>query len=164
MFNVSDNIDAVGRGFDAMPAVVQAAVRDKIALVASALESRVRAKLSGEVLQTRSGALARSIASDVAGGGEETYARVFSQGVKYAAIQEYGGQTPPHEILPVKAKALAFMIGGKPVFAASVKHPGSRIPPRPYLQPALDEAAAEMTQTLGQAAVDAVRRQIGGAA
>jgi hypothetical protein len=43
--------------------------------------------------------------------------------VKYAAIQEFGGAFPPHEIVPSKAKALAFVLGGKQVFAAQVTLP-----------------------------------------
>ena len=44
--------------------------------------------------------------------------RVYSSGdVKYAGIHEYGGVIPAHEVIPVKAKALHFVIGGKDVFA-----------------------------------------------
>lgn len=47
----------------------------------------------------------------------------------YAAIHQFGGQTKPHAILPVKKQALAF--GGKVV--KKVNHPGSKIPARPFL-------------------------------
>jgi len=50
--------------------------------------------------------------------------------VIYGRIHEFGGI-----IKPVKAKALAFEVGGQLVFAQSVT-----IPKRPYLQPALDDA------------------------
>ncbi|MBN6077379.1 phage virion morphogenesis protein [Aggregatibacter actinomycetemcomitans] len=49
--------------------------------------------------------------------------------VEYAAIHHFGGQTRPHVIKPVFKKALVF--GG--VVRKSVKHPGSRIPARPFL-------------------------------
>jgi hypothetical protein len=56
-----------------------------------ALESRIQQKLSGEVLQTRSGALAASIISSIANDGSDTSVSISSTGVPYAAIQEFGG-------------------------------------------------------------------------
>lgn len=59
--------------------------------------------------------------------------------VIYARIHEYGGRTKPHRIEPVRAQALRWLDGeGSPVFARYVEHPGSNIPARPYLHPALD--------------------------
>lgn len=76
--------------------------------------------------------------------------RVFidAEDVPYAAIQERGGKTRPHEIRPVNALALAFMspakmgFSGGPkqnalVFAKVVHHPGSNIPEHPYMRLAL---------------------------
>lgn len=74
--------------------------------------------------------------------------RVYIDDVPYAAIQEYGGQTPPHVIEAVNGRALAFMVGGPLglsaggggnalVFAKRVNHPGSRIPERTYARLAL---------------------------
>ena len=53
--------------------------------------------------------------------------------VVYAAIHQFGGRTPPRTIRPKKKKALAFQVGGRTVIRRSVCHPGSRIPPRPFL-------------------------------
>jgi len=53
--------------------------------------------------------------------------------VPYGAIQEHGGTTKPHVIVPKRASVLSF--GGR--FYKKVNHPGSVIPPRPYLTPAL---------------------------
>lgn len=47
----------------------------------------------------------------------------------YAAIHQFGGQTKAHDILPRNKKALAF---GGGVFK-KVRHPGSKIPARPFL-------------------------------
>ena len=52
--------------------------------------------------------------------------------LKYAAIHEYGGTIPPHQIVPDKARALAFAIGGKQVFAARVNLPAVTMPERSY--------------------------------
>jgi phage gpG-like protein len=101
------------------------------------------------VLAWRSGALAASIAAEVAGDGEDITATVGSFGdVKYAAIQEYGGKTGAHEILPDKARALAFVSGGAMHFARKVEHPGSVIPERSYLRSSLEEMSAEIVAAL----------------
>ena len=51
--------------------------------------------------------------------------------VKYGGIHQFGGKTKPHEIRPRRKKALAWPGARHPV--KSVKHPGSRVPARPYL-------------------------------
>lgn len=48
----------------------------------------------------------------------------------YAAIHQLGGQTRPHMIRPKKKKALAWPGGPGP--RKAVKHPGSKIPARPF--------------------------------
>ena len=52
--------------------------------------------------------------------------------VKYAVAVEKG--TSAHKIVPKNAPRLAFMVGGKLVFAKEVMHPGTRA--QPYLRPA----------------------------
>ena len=142
---------------EASPLAVQAALRVKAADLALRLQAHVRDdKLSGQVLQARSGALKASIAAAIDLDGAVIRARVFSlDDVKYAAIQEFGGQTSPHDITPDKAKALAFMIGGRRVFANRVHHPGSHIPARSYLRSSLDDMAAQICDELRQTAVAA---------
>jgi phage virion morphogenesis protein len=49
--------------------------------------------------------------------------------VLYAAIHQLGGKTGPHEIRPKNKKALRTPFG---IFR-KVKHPGSKIPARPFL-------------------------------
>jgi len=107
-------------------------------------------KLSGQMLAARSGALRDSIAAEVAADGDAVVATVGSLGdLKYAAIEEYGGKTGAHEILPDKAKALAFVAGGAMRFAARVEHPGSTIPARSYLRATLDEQSDAIVAALG---------------
>src|SRR5574337_208104 len=79
-------------------------------------------------------------------------------GVKYAAIQEFGGQTAAHEILPIKARALAFMAGRGLRFARKVAHPGSIIPERSYLRSSLAEMSGEIAAALSDAAAAALER------
>jgi phage gpG-like protein len=129
----------------------------KSSLLTAALVDKVKNdKLSGGVLNARSGALRDSIVGDVALGADSVSASVGSTGdVKYAAIQEYGGKTAAHEILPDKARALAFFVGGALRFARRVEHPGSTIPERSYLRSSLDEMSPEIVASLGQSVDDA---------
>ena len=78
--------------------------------------------------------------------------------MKYAAIQEYGGKTSAHEILPVKAQALAFVIGGGQLFARRVEHPGSLIPERSYLRSSLEDMQREILAALAEAATETWER------
>jgi len=54
--------------------------------------------------------------------------------VKYAATHEFGGPIPPRQIVPDKAKALAFFIGSKRVFAARVEIHAVTMLERSYLR------------------------------
>lgn len=116
------------------------------------LAALVRGKLSGTVLHVRSGRLLKSIKSEMVENANTVYGRVYSSGVPYAAIHEYGGRTKPHLILPRNAKALHFMVGGKDVFAARVNHPGSKIPQRSYLRSSLAEIREKVVFDLQEAA------------
>ena len=158
MFAIAlDGLDFVDARLGAYPAAVAQALAAKAVGLAAELVDRVRNdKLAGGVLNARSGALAASIAADVALDGAAISATIGSFGdVKYAAIQETGGKTSAHEILPAKAKALAFMSGGKLVFARKVEHPGSTIPARAYLASALHEMSGEIVDALTATALAA---------
>lgn len=141
-----------------MPGAVRTALKVKAAELARRLQAHVvQDKVSGQVLKAKTGALKASIMTAVETDGDAIRIRVFSSGdVKYAAIQEFGGQTAPHVIVPDKAKALAFMVGGKQVFAKVVHHPGSRLPERSYLRSALADMAGQITSELRDAVLAAV--------
>lgn len=103
-------------------------------------------------LRVRSGTLLNSIGAskkvyEEAGG--NVVGEIGSQGVPYAAIHEFGGTTKPHRIEPRNARVLAFQANGQDVFAKFVNHPGSVIPARPYLRPALAAKEDEILQTFG---------------
>jgi phage gpG-like protein len=161
MFAVELNgLDATNARLDAYPAALAAALAAKASELASALADLVKSdKLAGAVLNVRSGALQASIVAEVSADGDGVRASVGSSGdVKYAAIQEYGGKTAAHEILPAKGKALAFMVGGARHFARKVEHPGSLIPERSYLRASLNEMSDEIVSALTGAAADIVER------
>lgn len=137
-------------------AAAQDALLRKAEALRGALEARIREKLSGQVLQARSGALAASINSSVEDDGSALSISASSSGVSYAAIQEFGGKTAAHDIVAVKAKALAFSAGGGAVFAKSVHHPGSTLPARSYLGGSLMEMRDEMSSSLKQAVLESL--------
>jgi phage gpG-like protein len=157
----ADELDAK---LDGLPAAILAAVAAKSAALADQLLTLVHAKLAGGVLQPRTGALAAAIG--VEGPkieGDRVVTTLFAGAdLKYAAIQEYGGVTSPHDILPSRAKALAFMASGERVFARIVHHPGSHIPERSYLRSSLAEMAAEIDAQMKAAVIETVRAQTGG--
>jgi phage gpG-like protein len=155
--------DQLGAKLDGLPAAVAAATAAKSAALADQLLELVRAKVSGGVLQSRTGALAASIGVDGPTiSGDQVVTTVFSGGgLKYAAIQEFGGVTAPHEILPSRAKALAFLVGGAQVFAKHVNHPGSHIPERSYLRSSLAEMAGQIESEMKAAVIDAAQQHMG---
>jgi phage gpG-like protein len=157
MFATLDGAEALDLALVSLPASLLQRLEAKARDLASSLADKVRDdKLSGQVLQTRSGALKASIAAEVSLDGSDVNATIGSFGdVKYAAIQEYGGRTAAHEILPDKAKALAFVIGGVQRFARRVEHPGSTIPASGYLQSTMDESRDEIVAELASAAQEA---------
>lgn len=135
---------------------VYAALLDKADILRAALEAQVIANLSGEILTPRSGALLGSIGSDLDDDGSQITATIESTGVPYAGILEFGGKTAAHDIVAIKAKALAFMAGGALRFARMVHHPGSQIRAFAYMGGALDALGDEIEGGLKDAVLDAL--------
>jgi phage gpG-like protein len=149
--------DAASAAFANLPERLREALAAKATLLAAELEAKVQQKLSGEVLQARSGALARSIVTSIEQEDAEVSVSIASNGdVKYAAIHEFGGTIPAHEILPDKARALAFVLGGKNVFAARVNLPAVTMPERSYLRASLGEMTDQIREELGAAVGQAI--------
>jgi phage gpG-like protein len=135
----------------ALPERLRARLFAKADALAAELEAKIRQKLAGGVLQQRSGALSRSIAASVQQAEAGVTATIASGGIKYAAVQEFGGTIPPHEIVPDKAKALAFVIGGKQQFARRAHIQELKMPERSYMRSSLSEMAQEITAELTEA-------------
>jgi phage gpG-like protein len=128
-----EGLDETSARLEGYPAALQAALGGKATELAAALADLVKSdKLAGGALNLCSGALSDSIVASVSADADGVLATVGSEGdVKYAAIQEYGGKTSAHEILPAKGDVLALVIGGVQHFARRVEHPGSLIPSGP---------------------------------
>lgn len=121
------------------------------------LEAHIkRDYLSGQVLHVRSGQLRNSIHHETALITNGVQERVYSAGVPYAAIQNYGGHTSAHMIYPRTAQALAFTMGGRTVFAKAVHHPGSYIKARPYMEPALEDYRVKIIEGFQQVTGDLI--------
>ena len=131
-------------GVDLDPDAVAQALADKADALRQELEAQVRANLTGAILRSRSGALLNSISSDLEDDGSTFAVSVESDDVAYAGILEYGGKTAAHDIVPSKAKALAFVTGGAQRFARIVHHPGSVIRAFAYMGSALDDLESEI--------------------
>jgi len=126
-----------------------AALTEKINALDVALQRKIQTeKLSGQVLTARSGKLRDSIrALPVVESGTDLVGEVKGAGgvAPYGRVHEYGGRGP-YTIVPVKAKALRFMVGGKVVFARMVNHPP--LARRSFMRVSLEEMAPEIVAGL----------------
>lgn len=142
---------------DAAPENFRREMTKEVTAILLLLEGHIKNnKLSGQVLHVRSGDLRRSVHAvlPVTQTARGVMGRVAQSGdVKYGAIHEFGGVTSPHDIVATKAKALAFMMGGKQVFFKKVHHPGSKIPERSYMRSGLADLRDVIVDRLQRAAV-----------
>ena len=145
----------------AMPDNIRSALVRKVRALALMLEAKVKGeKLSGQVLNVVTGALRRSISNEVTTGSNSVTAEVYSSGdVKYAAIHEYGGTIPAHEVVATKAQALHFVIGAKDVFAKRVQIPDVKMPERSFLRSSLDEMRDEIVEGMKEAVIEGVHKK-----
>jgi hypothetical protein len=90
------------------------------------------------VLGWKSGHLKGSIGSRVEEAGRIIRGILSAGPLPYARAHEEGVTTRPHTIKPRRGGVLHWVKGGVDMFARSVKHPGSKIPKRSYLTPALE--------------------------
>lgn len=142
---------------------ILSSIRDELDSTMFDLLRRVQAKLSGGVLQTRTGNLLKSAVKEptiVSGAGQQVLGGVSAGGglaMKYASVHEMGGRGW-YDIYPKNAKVLAWTpTGGLPwatkrgtVFAMHVHHPP--LPKRSYMQSSLDEMRAEIVARIYRAA------------
>jgi phage gpG-like protein len=151
-----DGLDPLTVRLGALPQTLAERLAQEVERLAGVLRDRVERKLTGEVLRQRTGRLAASIAVDVERNGLAVAATIGSD-APYAAIHEYGGVIPAHEILPRSARALAFPWRGRQRFFKRVQLPAVAMPERSFLRLALDETAPKIRAAIEQAAVEVVR-------
>jgi phage gpG-like protein len=143
-----------------LPDDLRAALAEKMNALAQEIFTQiVDVNLSGGVLNAHTGALRDSVKLREDNQDSAFTVEIATDGsAPYDAIQEYGGKTAAHEIIPDKARALAFMFNGKQFFARRVQHPGSLIPERSYLRSALEERSEDIRQALSGALAGALQR------
>jgi len=153
--------DALVQRFDRLGADVQASLLATSQTLAASLQAHVQQdKLSGQVLNRLSGDLAASIAATVEIGDGVVTAQVFAANPPpYAALLEFGGVIPAHDVRPVSAEALSFMIDGRRVFAKVAHIPDVVVPAHAYPPSSLQDMAAEITTELQQAVARALKGQ-----
>lgn len=151
------SLDDGAASLAAMPERVRAALAEKVGVLAAALEARIQQKLAGGVLNPRTGALARAMIATFEESPTGVSVRLGVSGDrKYAAIHEFGGTIPPRQIVPDKAKALAFLVAGKQAFARRVNLPAITVPERSYMRSSLTEMVDAIRDELSDAVVKAM--------
>ena len=147
-------LDATVSRLDVLPQTVARRLAVEVERLSGVLRNRIERKLSGEVLQRRSGRLAGSISVNIERSGLAVNATVGSD-VSYSGIHEYGGVLPPREILPKNGRILAFPWRGQQRFFKRVSVPAATMPECSFLRSALGEIAPEI-----RAAVEAAAREV----
>lgn len=153
---------------------IPGSVRDGVASFMGHATETLRGMVKANIADTfkSTGPLYSSVQGETNDSGTEITWRVYTEGVPYAAIQEYGGQTSPHDIAPVRATVLAFMApsrlgfsgGAKQndmVFAKVVHHPGSRMPERSYARRALADFRQPFTDGIRASVAQAINEDTG---
>ena len=157
MIDVSvTGLDETAARFAALPQTLASRLGQEVERLGGVLRDRIERKLSGEVLQSRSGRLAASIAVTVEPSGAGASATVASD-APYAAIQEYGGTIPARTILPQSARALAFPWRGQQRFFKRVSLPAVTLPERSFMRSALAETVPEIYAAIATAAARTVQ-------
>lgn len=142
-----------------MPLRVVDAMYEIVDVIADRARSRMGSLFQNPARMQASVSTSVEVANDLVIG------TVGAYDLPYLAIQEFGGTTSPHDILPVNANVLAFFFPGGFIpfkagaatggmlFTKVVHHPGSRIPERSYMRSALHLEKSNIIAML-QAAVD----------
>ena len=142
--------------FDGMPRAIRDALETKAGALALMLEAKIKGKLSGDVLNVRTGALRRSIFSDIIADEDGIHAYAASSAdVPYAAIHEFGYVGIEHVRAHIRRITSA---AGKEV-TQNVKafDREMNMPERSFLRTSL----AEMEDIIVQGLQDAVRNAVG---
>ena len=138
-------IERLGRVAPAMKKEVDATVMK----LGFELQARVQTqKLTGQVLHVRTGRLKSSITQRFESTAEMATS-IVGTNVSYGVMWEKG--IAAHDVVPVKAKALRFEIGGQIFFRKKVHIPAQAA--RPFLEPALQEMRPQIVDELQKALI-----------
>ncbi|HEV2097760.1 MAG TPA: HK97 gp10 family phage protein [Stellaceae bacterium] len=141
----------------ALPAATTTGLARASAKLGINLQSNVQQnKLSGQVLNTRSGALKSSIGVAIDQGGTTVTATVFSN-LDYAAAQEYGfsGTVNVRASLRLIKEAFGRPIAAK-TFGVGAYSRRMNLPERSFLRSALDDMAPDISAGVQDALSEAI--------
>ncbi|HWB50180.1 MAG TPA: HK97 gp10 family phage protein [Stellaceae bacterium] len=143
-------------GLRALPPALAERLAQEVERLGGVLRERIERKLSGEVLQRRTGRLAGSItvAAERAGTGASI---TIASDAPYAAIHEYGGSLPGRTVLPASARALAFPWRGQQRFFKRVQLPAVTMPQRSFMRTARDETLPAFRAAVEAAAAEVLQ-------
>ena len=130
------------RKLGGMTRELEAEFQRGVMTTAQNVESRVKNKLKGPVLNVRSGNLSKKWQTKAHG----RLAAMVKTDVVYSRIHEFGGVMPPHRVAPRNRKALHWMAGGQNRFSRGHMLPAIRIPERPYARPSVAEEKPHMIE------------------
>ena len=160
MISATADISGALQGLAGIPPQVMTALRDKMKILTINLQHHVVAdKLQGQVLHHRTGALGRSIQTEVTESGEQVTGKVFSSGdVKYAAVHEYGFDG----VVNVKP-SIRTMVFGREVapFTVAGYSYHMHMPERSFLRSSLADQAEEIVAGIQKAAIFGARQAMG---
>ena len=149
MITVDVAVDAALLRLERVGDQTRAGLAGEVASLTQQLAALVRQKLSGSVLNQRSGRMHDSITGRVDERAGAIQGSVSCEGVPYAAVHEFGGSSA-YPIVPASAQALAFMVGGRLVFARSVNHPPAK--ERSFMRSSFNDMRDEIAGRLTAAA------------
>lgn len=126
--------------------IVETAIRRSTAVIQGNVKAKARR-------HRKTGRLERNVSVRQTGDGLDFEARVHAGGRVAHLIT---GGTSPHEIAPVRSKAIAMTTGGALVgFAASVRHPGTR--PDPFVAAGVDASRRDVQTIVNRSAQELAR-------
>lgn len=146
-FDIQVRSDRIKVKLEALPNEVRGALKTTAQALAGELASTARALAGGTLVQEHTGKYVASIRPGVRTSKNSVTGRIHSRAPQ-AAILEFGGTIPAHEILPKVAQALAFMGPAGKVFAGRVEHPASTIEKRGVLHAALKDMQGTIVSEL----------------
>lgn len=151
--------DALVRGFDKRSSAAMGAVERAVKVAALGLVGYIKKeKLSGQVLNVRSGTLRRSVTARFESSGTEHRAYVGTN-VKYARIHEYGfkGQVPVKAHQRMMTTAWGRKVREPRMIGVRAHAMKMNMPARPYMAPSVAENREKITGDVRKALVEALK-------
>lgn len=157
---------AVQSRFDKMDSLLHAALLKKISFLSEKLKLYIKTdKLSGQVLNRRTGALVNSIQAVTTDSPDMIQGTVFSAGnVKYAGIHEYGGvikHPGGTAYMPITGKGVVFVSNAKAEILRLTKRTKAHdipMPMRSFMRSGLADMRQEIISGMKAAVVEGISK------